>query len=107
MVTLGGVAVGEGREGRRECNHKMADGLYLKHETAGKAERKTALLTITIMAAYWLISAMLVPEKLVYRFRFLVLCCLAFSNTRFTLLFDLWVASETILTTDHLNFIVY
>ena len=40
------------------------------------------------MAAYWPISALSVPEKLVYRFRFLAICCLAcFSKTRFMLSF--------------------
>ena len=49
------------------------------------------------MAAYWLISALLVFEKLVYHFRFLALCCLAcFSNTCLMLSFALRVASAPI-----------
>ena len=54
----------------------------------------TRKCVVTIMAAYWPISALLVSEKLVYRFRFLALCCLGcFSNTRFTLPFASRVAS--------------
>ena len=46
------------------------------------------------MAANWPILALSVSEKLVYRFHFLALCCLArFSNTRFVLPFALRVAS--------------
>ena len=49
------------------------------------------------MAVYWPILALLVFEKLVYHFRFLVLCCLAcFSSTHFTLPFALRVASAPI-----------
>ena len=44
-------------------------------------------------AEYWTISALLVSEKLVYRFHFLALFGLVcFSNTRFMPLFTLWVA---------------
>ena len=50
------------------------------------------------MAAYWPISALSVSEKLVYRFRFFALYCLAyFSNTRFTLPFASRVANAPIL----------
>ena len=46
---------------------------------------------------YWPISALSVSEKLVYRFRFLTLYCLAcFSNTRFTLLLASRVANAPI-----------
>ena len=49
------------------------------------------------MAAYWLISALSVFEKLVYHFHFLALCCLAcFSNTCLMLSFALRVASAPI-----------
>ena len=58
----------------------------------------TSKRVVTIMAAYWPISAMSVSEKLVYRFRFFALYCLAcFSNTRFTLPFASRVASAPIL----------
>ena len=58
----------------------------------------TSKRVVTIMAAYWPISALSVSEKLVYRFRFFALYCLAcFSNTRFTLPFASRVASAPIL----------
>ena len=57
----------------------------------------TSKCVVTIIAAYWPISALSVSEKLVYHFRFLALCCLAcFSNTRFTVPFASRVASTPI-----------
>ena len=57
----------------------------------------TSKCVVTIMAAYWPMSALSVSEKLVYHFCFLALCCLAcFSNTRFTLPFASRVASTLI-----------
>ena len=53
---------------------------------------------VTLIAAYWPISALSVSKKLLYRFRFLALCHLAcFSNTHFTCLFASQVASTPIL----------
>ena len=57
----------------------------------------TSKRVVTIMAAYWPISGLSVSEKLVYRFRFLALYCLAcFSNTRSTLPFASRAASSPI-----------
>ena len=57
----------------------------------------TSKRVATIMEAYLPITALSVSEKLVYRFCFLALYCLAcFSNTCFMLPFASWVASAPI-----------